>query len=103
MKWLILMIVVTALAAGSVVWASTQDMYCSWGQDRWTGTNQMQMVGQPLMADQASRESQAYAACPYSSHQCSHWYGRLIPGHQANCHTSCSAGGYGCFRSQACR
>jgi len=102
MKTLIVVIVVAALAAGTVVWAGTQDTCYSWGQYHWPGTNQMQMVGQTPMAGQAVPESTTDAACPYSSHQCSHWYGRLIPGHQANCHAGCSATGYGCFSSDRC-
>lgn len=103
MKSLMIVTVVAALAAGTVVWAGTQDTYYSWGQDHWPGTNQMQIVGQTPITGQAARESRTYAACPHSSHQCSHWYGWLIPGHRANRHTDCSAGGYSCFGSYGCR
>ena len=102
MKSLIVVIVVAALAAASVVWAGTQNTYHSWGQYHWPGTNQMQMVGQTPTAGQAVHESRTYATCPYSSHQCSHWYGRISPGHRANCHTGCSAGGYSCCGSHRC-
>lgn len=47
MKTLLVVIVVAALAAGTVAWASAQDTCYSWGQYHWHGTNQMQMVGQP--------------------------------------------------------
>ena len=103
MKPLMVVIVVAALAAGTVAWAGTQDTYYSWGQYHWPGMNQMQMVGQTPMTGQAMGESRTYAACPYGSHQCSHWYGRMSPGHRADCHTGCSAGGYVHSGSRRCR
>lgn len=102
MKPLMVVIVVAALAAGTVVWAGAQDTYYPWGRDHWPRTDQMQTVGQTPMAGQAARDSQAFATCSYGSCRCSHWQGWLIPGRGANGRAGCSAVGYDCFGSHRC-
>ena len=102
MKPLIVVIVVAALATGTVVWAGTHDTYYSWGQDHWPGTNQMQMVGQTPMAGQAASESQTYATCSCGRRRCSHWYGWLIRGDQADGYTGCATASNACFGSHRC-
>ncbi len=103
MKPLMVVIVVAALAAGSVVWAGSQGMDYSWGQHHWPRTNQMQMASQMPMAGQTIRESRTDAAYSVNSQRCSHWYGGLIPGHRANGHAGHFVTEYDCRGSHRCR
>jgi len=102
MKALTVVIVLAVLAVGTMVWAGARDGDQGGWQQGSPMAHGTQRGEVPRTDGDYSRTSPSGVVCPYDQHNCTHWYGWLIPGHSANCHSGCYAGGGGQWRAGGC-